>query len=505
MTVAHIYTVAFQGIEAREVDVQVHIASTGGGQFNIVGLADKAVAESRERVRAALSAIGLALPFKRITVNLAPADLPKEGSHYDLPIALGLLAAMGVLPVSEMANFTALGELSLDAAITAVAGVLPAALAASENGRGLICPAANGPEAAFAGAIDILAAPSLMALVNHMKGAAVLTAPTPRVTQDPRAVPDLKDVKGQESAKRALEIAAAGGHNLLMMGPPGAGKSMLAARLPGLLPPLDAREALEISMIQSLAGTLEGGAISRARPFRNPHHSASMAALVGGGLKVKPGEVSLAHLGVLFLDELPAFARGVLDSLRQPIETGEAVVARANAHVKYPARFQLVAAMNPCRCGYLSDPAQACARAPRCASNYQARISGPLFDRIDIHVDVAPVSAADLGLPAPLEGSAEAAARVGAARTIQRARFENHPIRTNAEAEGALLDAIATPDAEGARLLTSAAEKMRLSARGYTRVLKVARTIADLTGSDAVKRTHVAEALSYRRITHPTG
>ena len=265
------------------MDVQVHIADSGAGQFNVVGLADKAVAESRERVRAALAAIGLALPFKRITVNLAPADLPKEGSHYDLPIALGLLAAMGVLPISEMANYVALGELSLDAAITAVPGVLPAAIAANEQGRGLICPEACGAEAAFAGAMEILAAPSLIALVNHMKGATVLATPVPKVAMPSRSAPDLRDVKGQEGAKRALEIAAAGGHNLLMVGPPGAGKSMLAQRLPGLLPPLDAREALEISLIQSLSGALEGGAISRSRPFCNPHHSASMAALVGGG------------------------------------------------------------------------------------------------------------------------------------------------------------------------------------------------------------------------------
>src|ERR1700761_4856527 len=433
MTVAHVYTVAFQGIDAREVDVQVHIADSGGGQFNVVGLADKAVAESRERVRAALSAIGLALPFKRITVNLAPADLPKEGSHYDLPIALGLLAAMGVLPASEMANYVAMGELSLDAQVTAVAGVLPAALAASEQHRGLICPAACGPEAAWAGGIEIIATPSLIALVNHMKGAQVLGPPVAKLAEDVSGIPDLKDVKGQETAKRALEIAAAGGHNLLMIGPPGAGKSMLAQRLPALLPPLDAREALEISMIQSLAGTLDGGAISRTRPVRNPHHSASMAALVGGGLKVRPGEVSLAHLGVLFLDELPEFQRGVLDSLRQPIETGEAVVARANAHVRYPARFQLVAAMNPCRCGYLSDPAQACSRAPKCGADYQARISGPLFDRIDLHVEVPGVTASDLALPAPREGSAEVAARVARARDIQRARFDGGSVRTNAE------------------------------------------------------------------------
>jgi magnesium chelatase family protein len=347
MTVSHIYTVAFQGIEAREVDVQVHLGDAQNGYFNIVGLADKAVGESRERVRAALSAIGLALPYKHITVNLSPADLPKEGSHYDLPIALGLLAAMGVLPASEMAGYVALGELSLDAQVSAVAGVLPAALAASEQNRGLICPASCGAEAAWAGGVEIIATPSLIALVNHMKGAQVLNPPAAKIAEDAGSVPDLRDVKGQETAKRALEIAAAGGHNMLMIGPPGAGKSMLAARLPGLLPPLDAREALEISMVQSLAGELRDGAISRRRPFRHPHHSASMAALVGGGLRVKPGEVSLAHLGVLFLDELPEFQRQVLDSLRQPIESGEAVVARANAHVRYPARFQLVAAMNP--------------------------------------------------------------------------------------------------------------------------------------------------------------
>ncbi len=501
MTVAHIYTVAFQGIEAREVDVQVHVGShaAAGNNFNIVGLADKAVGESRERVRAALSAIGLAMPFEKVTVNLAPADLPKEGSHYDLPIALGLLAAMGVLPASEMARYTALGELSLDAQVTAVAGVLPAAIAASEAGRGLICPAACGAEAAWAGDAEIIATPSLIALVNHMKGAQVLNPPTAKLANDGPNAPDLKDVKGQESAKRALEIAAAGSHNLLMIGPPGAGKSMLAARLPGLLPPLDAREALEISMVQSLAGELRDGAISRRRPFRSPHHSASMAALIGGGLRVKPGEVSLAHLGVLFLDELPEFQRQVLDSMRQPIETGEAVIARANAHVRFPARFQLVAAMNPCRCGHLNDVAQACGRAPKCGVDYQARLSGPLLDRIDIAIEVGNVSAQDLALPPPAEGTAQVAARVAAARDIQRARYENETARTNAEIEGELLGRVAKPDERGAALLTQAAETMRLTARGYHRCLRVARTIADLEGAENVRRPHIAEALSYRR------
>lgn len=501
MTIAHIYTVAFQGIEAREVDVQVHIGShaQAGNNFNIVGLADKAVGESRERVRAALSAIGLAMPFEKVTVNLAPADLPKEGSHYDLPIALGLLAAMGVLPASEMARYTALGELSLDAQVTAVAGVLPAAIAASEAGRGLICPAKCGAEAAWAGDVEIIATPSLIGLVNHMKGAQVLNPPSAKIANDTGRLPDLKDVKGQESAKRALEIAAAGGHNMLMIGPPGAGKSMLAARLPGLLPPLDAREALEISMVQSLAGELRDGAISRRRPFRSPHHSASMAALIGGGLKVKPGEVSLAHLGVLFLDELPEFQRQVLDSLRQPIETGEAMIARANAHVRFPARFQLVTAMNPCRCGHLGDPSQSCGRAPKCGVDYQARLSGPLLDRIDIAIEVANVSAQDLALPPPAEGTAQVAARVAVARAVQRARYDNENVRTNAEIEGELLDRVAAPDERGAALLTAAAESMKLTARGYHRTLRVARTIADLEGVENVRRPHIAEALSYRR------
>ncbi len=457
--------------------------------------------ESRERVRAALIASGLSLPAKRITVNLAPADLPKEGSHYDLPIALGLMAAMGVVPAAALAEWVVVGELALDGTIAPVAGALPAAMGANALGKGLICPAASGPEAAWAGRdVPILAPVSLIGLVNHFRGTQVLSRPEPRLREPGAALPDLRDVKGQETAKRGLEIAAAGGHHLLFVGPPGSGKSMLAQRLPSILPPLAPRELLEVSMIHSVAGELADGRLSSRRPFRAPHHSASMAALVGGGLRARPGEVSLAHHGVLFLDELPEFHPQVLDALRQPLENREAVIARANHRVAYPAAIQLVAAMNPCRCGLAGEPGHSCRRGPRCAADYQARLSGPFLDRIDLRIEVPAVSAADLALPPPAEGSAEVAARVAAARMRQAARFEALGVsaRLNAECGPHLIETVAEPDTAGRALLTGAAESLRLSARGYHRVLKVARTLADLDGEDRVGRHHLAEALALR-------
>jgi magnesium chelatase family protein len=492
--VALVRTVAYLGLEAREVEVQCQVAA-GLPRFSIVGLPDKAVSESRERVQAALAAMGLALPPKRITINLSPADLPKDGSHYDLPIALALLAAMGITDSEQLMDWIAVGELSLDGRIVASPGVLIAALHASAGECGLICPESQGAEAKWASGVPILAPRDLTGLLAHLKGTSTLPEPERGAIREAPPAPDLRQVKGQETAKRALEIAAAGGHNLLMVGPPGSGKSLLASCLPGILPELSPAEALEVSMVQSVAGLLEAGQISRARPFRAPHHSASMAALTGGGLKVRPGEVSLAHLGVLFLDELPEFQRAVLDSLRQPLETGKVDVARANAHVTFPARVQLIAAMNPCRCGHAGEPMAQCNRYPRCVGDYQARLSGPLLDRIDCHVEVGAVKAADLALPPPTESSADVAARVAAARALATQRGA----RSNAELEGETLERHAAPDEAGHALLARAAEKLRLSARSYTRMLRVARTIADLDRSETVGRRHIAEALSYRQ------
>ncbi len=512
--VARVNTVAFQGIEVRPVDVQVQL-SNGLPAFNIVGLPDKAVAESKERVRAALHALGLSLPPKRLTVNMAPADLSKVGSHFDLPIALGVLGAMGVLPKEELAEYVVLGELSLDAGIRAVSGVLPAAMHAATTQHHLICPKDCGEEAAWAGDVDIIAPADLLQLINHIKGSQILAAPKADMANDnrPAYLNDLAHVKGQETAKRALEIAAAGGHNMLMVGPPGSGKSMLASCVPGILPPLVPKEALELSMIHSIVGILPEGGLVRTRPFRSPHHSASQPALIGGGQKAKPGEISLAHHGVLFLDELPEFTRASLESLRQPLESGETLVARANAHIRYPAQFQLIAAMNPCRCGYLGDPDRACTRAPRCAVDYQSKISGPLMDRIDIHVDVPPVSITDLQSDSEAsEGSAEVAVRIEKARDLQKQRFEMMNKKAdspemgenyiNARLSGKDLESVTQMEDQAREMLMRSVDQYKLSARGYYRILRVARTISDLNGgAEVLTKADIAEALSYRRMT----
>ena len=488
MSLARVQSFAFAGIDAVPVEVQVQVSS-GVPAFLVVGLPDKAVGEARERVRAALTAMGLSLPPRRVLINLAPADLLKEGSHFDLPIALAVLAAMDVLPREDLSAYAALGELSLDGSLNPVSGVLPAAIAASSRGLGLICPASQGGEAAWAGQVEVLALPDLLCAVNHFRGTQVMTPPEPAGVAELVSWPDLAEVKGMEAAKRAVEVAAAGAHNLLLIGPPGAGKSMLACRLPGLLPDLTPAEALEVSTIHSVAGMLVGGLMITRPPYREPHHSASPAALTGGGQRARPGEVSLAHRGVLFLDELPEFPRPALEALRTPLETGRTTVARAAAHITYPARFQLVAAMNPCRCGHLGDPARECGKAPRCGEDYLSRISGPLLDRIDMTVQVQPIAPAELSRAPAGEASAAVAARVAMARATQRTRGA-----INAEADVGAMEL--QPDARA--LAEQAAEKLRLSARGFTRVLRVARTIADLGRSPVVRRMDVAEALAFR-------
>lgn len=495
-----IASVAFRGMEALLVDVQVHIGA-GLPSFTIVGLPDKAVGESRERVRAALAGSGLSLPPRRITINLAPADLPKEGSHFDLPIALGLMAAIGALPISAIENAVAMGELGLDGAINRVIGILPAAIAAHAKDKILICPASGGAEAAWSGLGKeggILAAASLLELVNHFRGRQLLAQPKP-LPRPPQALsgPDMREVRGQEKARRALEIAAAGGHNFLFSGAPGIGKSMLAACLPSLLPPLREEEMLELSMLASLAGQMESGEMVSSRPFRNPHHSASMAAMIGGGPYARPGEAVLAHGGVLFLDELPEFSRQVLEALRQPLENGEVSIARARAHMTYPARFQLAAAMNPCRCGFAGDAERGCGRQPKCMRDYLARLSGPFLDRIDIFCTLEAVRPHQLAGRPEAENSAVIAARIAAAREKQAARGEV----INAYA---MIDSIGeTASKEARTLLDEAATRWSFSARFYHRALRVARTIADLANSNKIAHAHMAEALEFR--LHPEG
>ncbi len=499
--VAQINTVTFHGIEVIDVNVQAHF-SPGMPAFSLVGLPDKTIAESRERIRAALHSIGLMLPSQRIIVNLSPADLVKEGSHFDLPITIALLINMGILKPEEVQDYLILGELALDGGIIGINGVLPAAIGASERNYGIICPAINGEEAAWSGNGNIIAAANIIQLINHLKGRQCIAQPKLKENSfKTNHLLDLKDIKGQETAKRALEIAAVGRHNILMSGPPGSGKSMLASRMPSILPQMSASEILEISMIASIAGDIVDGKLKTDRPFRSPHHSCSMPAMVGGGAnkRVMPGEISLAHNGILFLDELPEFPRVVIDSLRQPLEEGKINISRANYHVTYPAKFQLIAAMNPCRCGFLGDAERECNKASRCGTDYQSKISGPFLDRIDIYIEVACQSINEIINRVEAEDSKTVAQRVQTAHNIQLERYKNHGIKNNSELHGNLIKEFAEPIPEAKLFLNNSAEKMKLSMRGYNRTLKLARSIADLSGEDKINKIHIGEALNYRK------
>lgn len=493
--VAKIKTFSFSGIETLPIDVQVKI-SPGAPSFTIVGLPDKAVGESKERVRAAISSTGLAWPYKKITINLAPADLQKEGSHFDLAIALGIMIEIGVLSPELIENFFVLGELSLDGSIATVSGIISAAIGANERECGIICPQENGCEAAWAGDLEIISAPDILTLINHLKGQQLLARPETKRIFAAKDYPNLSDVKGQETAKRALEIAAAGGHNLLLVGPPGTGKSMLASRMPGILPPCDLKEILEINMLASVSGKLLDGKLITSRPYREVHHSCSMPAMVGGGTKAKPGEVSLAHHGVLFLDELAEFPRQVLDSLRQPLETGDVSISRVNSHITYPANFQLIAAMNPCRCGFLGDALRECKKAPTCGEDYKNKISGPFLDRIDIVVNVGMIDIFSEKKLQKGESSEAVRYRVIKARSIQKKRCED---KINSELDGEILDKSCALSGEGEKILKKFAQKSHSSMRGITRILRVARTIADLEKSENIALEHLLEAISYRK------
>ncbi|HNY25523.1 MAG TPA: YifB family Mg chelatase-like AAA ATPase [Alphaproteobacteria bacterium] len=490
-------SIIFNGMDATKIDVQIQLSSgLAKPEFNIIGLADRAVKESAERIRNVLSALNLSLPPKRLTVNLSPADVEKSGSHFDLPILCGILCSLGILPEIELSKYLIIGEVGLNGTITKTAGVLPASVWANNNGMGIICPGAQGPEARWAGHTNILAANHVMELINHFKGTQVL--PVPQIIKPNSGSNnsgDLSEVKGQQSAKRALEIAAAGGHAMLMVGPPGSGKTMLASRMPGIMPEMTAGEILESSMIYSIAGQLDSRSLVSARPFRSVHHTASAVALSGGGSDARPGEISLAHNGVLFLDELPEFNRTTLEILRQPMEAAKIMISRAKRNATYPARFQLIAAMNPCPCGHLGNPALSCTRAPRCAEAYQNKISGPLLDRIDLHVDVDAVNPWEMqNEDFKSESSSEIRKRVVVAREKQLKRQG----KVNARLDGKELEEIVILDEALTLFLNSAAEKMGMSARGYNRIKRIARTIADLRGADNIEMSDLAEALSYR-------
>ena len=494
-------SIIFNGMDVTQIDVQVQLApGMGKGEFNIIGLADRAVKESAERIRNALGALNLSLPYQRLTVNLAPADIEKTGSHFDLPILCGILCVMGILPYEELSKYVIIGEIGLDGAIVRTGGVLPTSVWANNNGFGIICPGVQGGEARWAGHTNILAPNHVLELINHFHGTQILPLPkTIEITAtNNQRVGDLSEVHGQESAKRALEIAAAGGHAMLMVGPPGSGKTMLASRLPTIMPEMTAGEVLETSMIYSIAGKLENQSLITNRPFRSVHHTASPVALAGGGSDARPGEISLAHNGVLFLDELPEFNRTTLEILRQPMESGKIVISRAKRNATYPAHFQLIAAMNPCPCGHLGNAAMSCSRAPRCAEAYQNKISGPLLDRIDLHVDVDAVNPWEM--KNTNESAGESSAQIRARVVDARNRQISRQGYVNALLDGADLDKYVVLNDELTEFLNNAAAQMGMSARGYNRIKRIARTIADLRGDDNITMADLAESLSYRPI-----
>ncbi|MFA5352813.1 MAG: YifB family Mg chelatase-like AAA ATPase [Thermodesulfovibrionales bacterium] len=494
------------GIDAHLVEVEVDVTARGLPHFSMVGLPDAAVKESKDRIRAALKNIGFNFPLKQITVNLAPADLKKEGSSFDLPIGIGIIAAEGLIPPGPLTEYIIAGELSLDGRLKPSRGALPMALEAKRLGlRGIILPRENGPEAAVVEGIEVYAMDSLPEVTEFLAGisrrAFVTVDLTGVMAESSLYEDDFSDVKGQEHAKRALEVAAAGSHNVLMIGPPGSGKTMLARRLPSILPPLTFDEALDTTKIHSVAGLLrEGQSLLAIRPFRCPHHTISDVALIGGGQNPRPGEVSLAHHGILFLDELPEFKRNVLEVLRQPLENGSVTVSRAAATVTYPAQFVLVAAMNPCPCGYLGDSRHQCTCTPNMINRYRSRISGPLLDRIDIHIDVPAVPYRELSADYSGEGSGSIRQRVAEARERQLRRFSDDGIFANGQMKTRHLRKHCRLTDDAHRLLDTAMQRLGLSARAYSRILKVSRTVADLEGAEEIGSRHISEAIQYRTL-----